>query len=133
MRHFFKGAGGNAQGQALSVCRAASSPAKGYEMRKIRCHSCRKELPKGALKYVIEIRSFADFDGYLEEYDGDVEEGLNELLDAVENIDAKTLEEDVSRELIFILCKNCRERFTSDPFQNGMASFEGEEAKGTIH
>jgi len=105
----------------------------GYRMRKLRCHSCRKELPKGSLKYVIEIRSFADFDGYLEEYEGDVEEGLNELLDAVENLDAKTLEEDVSKELIFILCKNCRDRFISDPFQTGRTSFEGEDVKGTIH
>lgn len=102
-------------------------------MRKLRCHSCGKELPKGSLKYVIEIRSFADFDGYLEEYEGDIEEGLNELLDAVESLDAKTLEEDVSKELIFILCKICRDRFISDPFQTGRTAFEGEDVKGTIH
>lgn len=102
-------------------------------MQKLRCHNCSKELPNGSLKYIVEIRSFADFDGYLEEYEGDVEDGINGLLDAMENIDPKTLEEDVSKELIFILCKSCRDKFTSDPFQNGKAPFEGEEVKGTIH
>lgn len=102
-------------------------------MQKLRCHSCGKELPKGSLKYVVEIRCFADFDGYLEEYDGDVEEGINELLDAMENVDPKTIEEDVSKELIYILCKSCRDRFTSDPFQTGKVIFEGEDVKGTIH
>ena len=85
------------------------------------------------MKYVVEIRSFADFDGYLEEYDGDVEEGINELLDSMEASDAKTLEEDVSKELIYILCKSCCDKFTADPFQTGKAVFEGEDVKGTIH
>ncbi len=102
-------------------------------MNKLRCHSCGRDLPKGTLKYIVEIRIFADFDGCLEEYDGELDEGLNELLDAMENADMKTLEEDVSKELIYILCKNCRDKFTSDPFQTGRAIFEGEDAKGTVH
>ncbi len=102
-------------------------------MEKFRCHSCGKDLPKGSLKYIVEIRSFADFDGYLEEYDGDMEEGINELLDTMENMDPKTIEEDVSKELICILCKSCMDKFTSDPFQTGKAAFVGEDVKGTIH
>jgi hypothetical protein len=102
-------------------------------MKKLRCHSCGAELPKGSLKYIVEIRSFADFDGYLEEYEGDVEEGINEMLDAMEDMDADTLEGDVSRELIYILCKGCREKFTSDPFQTGSADVVGEDVKGTVH
>ncbi|MBI5587113.1 MAG: hypothetical protein HY889_01950 [Deltaproteobacteria bacterium] len=85
------------------------------------------------MKYIVEIRTFADFDGYLEEYEGDVEEGINELLDAMETVDPKTLEEDVSKELIYILCKGCMDKFTSDPFQTGKVIFEGEDVKGTIH
>jgi hypothetical protein len=100
---------------------------------KIMCHGCGKELPKGAMKYIVEIKSFADFDGYLEEYPGDVEEGINELLDVLEHADPKTLEEDVFQEFIYILCKGCRDKFTSDPFKAGKMVFEREEAKGTIH
>jgi len=102
-------------------------------MQKLRCHCCGRELPKGQLKYILEIRSFADFDGYLEDYQGEVEEGINDLLDSMEHMDPKTLEEDVSREFIYILCKTCLDKFTSDPFQNGKTAFEGEDVKGTIH
>jgi len=103
------------------------------KMQKLRCHCCGRELPKGQLKYILEIRSFADFDGYLEDYQGEVEEGINDLLDAMENIDPKTLEEDVSKELIYILCKSCLDKFNSDPFQTGKVAFVGEDIKGTIH
>lgn len=102
-------------------------------MQKLRCHSCGRELPKGSLKYILEIRSFADFDGYLEDFEGDIEEGINDLLDVMEGMDPKTLEEDVSKEQIYILCKACRDRFTNDPFQTGRHIFEGEDVKGTIH
>jgi hypothetical protein len=97
------------------------------------CHSCGKELPRGGVKYIVEIKSFADYDGYLEEYPGDVEEGINELLDAMEHADPKSLEEDVYEEFIYILCKSCRDKFTRDPFKSGKIVFEREEAKGTIH
>jgi hypothetical protein len=51
----------------------------------------------------------------------------------MENMDSKTIEEDVSKELIYILCKSCMDKFTSDPFQTGKAAFVGEDVKGTIH
>ncbi|MBI5902960.1 MAG: hypothetical protein HZB84_05700 [Deltaproteobacteria bacterium] len=85
------------------------------------------------MKYILEIRSFADFDGYLEDYDGDIEEGINDLLDAMESTDPKAIEDDVSKEHIFILCKSCRDKFINDPFQSGKAEVDGDEVKGTIH
>ena len=97
------------------------------------CHCCSKELTEGDLKYVVELRSFADFDGYLEEYEGDMEEGINELLDAVECMDLETLEEDIYQAQLFILCKSCRDKFSNDPFQTWQPSMELEECKGTIH
>ncbi len=102
-------------------------------MKKLRCHNCGIDLPKGSLKYILEIRSFADFDGYLEEYDGDIEEGINDLLDAMESADPKAIEDDVSKEQIFILCKSCRDKFINDPFQSGKIDVDGDEVKGTIH
>jgi hypothetical protein len=98
-----------------------------------RCSCCGRELADGSLKYVVELRTFADFDGYLEEYKGDIEEGINELLDAVENMDLETLESDVYQVQIFILCKPCRDRFTSDPFHTGAPAEVHEEHKGTLH
>ena len=102
-------------------------------MSEIRCHCCGKELPDGGLKYIVEVKSFADFDGYLEDYPGEVEDGINELLDAMENMDPSSLEEDVYQELVYLLCKGCRDRFINDPFQTGEFVRAAEEVKGTIH
>ena len=98
-----------------------------------RCHSCSRELHAGSLKYVVEMRTFADFDGYLEEAGGDLEEGINELLDAVESMDMETLEDDVYNVRVFILCKACRDKFSNDPFQTGYPLMELDEPKSTIH
>jgi hypothetical protein len=98
-----------------------------------KCQSCARELHEGHLKYVVEVRSFADFDGYLEEYEGDIEEGINDLLDAVENMDEESLEDDVYQVQVFILCKGCRDKFSNDPFRNGHKMMEFEDLKATIH
>ncbi len=99
----------------------------------IRCDSCSRELPSGALKYVVELKSFADFDGYLEKCEGDIDEGIEYLLDAMEQIDVKDLEEDVSREIVYILCKECRDKLMNDPFQTGSLGAELDYVKGTLH
>lgn len=103
-------------------------------MKELKCNGCGKALKRGSLKYIVEIKSFADFDGYLEDYDGDIEEGINELIGAIEDMDQRTLEQDVAMEIIYILCKGCRDRFTKDPFHAvGSAPREEEEAKGMLH
>ncbi|MBI5235450.1 MAG: hypothetical protein HY886_04300 [Deltaproteobacteria bacterium] len=102
-------------------------------MKELKCNGCGKTLKKGALKYIVEIKSFADFDGYLEDYDGDIEEGINELIVAIENMDQRALEEDVAKEIIYILCKTCRDMFTKDPFCAVSGAPHEEEAKGTLH
>jgi hypothetical protein len=102
-------------------------------MKEIYCHCCGRNLPKGGLKFIVEVKSFADFDGFLEDYPGEVEDGINELLDAMENIDSSSMEEDVYQELIYILCKNCRDKFIRNPFEHNDITQESVEAKGTIH
>ena len=103
-------------------------------MKELKCNGCGKALKKGSLKYIVEIKSFADFDGYLEDYEGDIEEGINELIGAIEDMDQRVLEEDVVREIIYILCKSCRDMFTKDPFRAVSSTpQEEEEAKGTLH
>ncbi len=102
-------------------------------MHKLRCHSCSKELPAGSLKYVVEVRSYADFDGYIEECEGDIEEGIGFILDAMENADPEALEDDVIKEQVFILCKPCRDKLVNDPFHTGRPSPMDDEVKGTVH
>jgi hypothetical protein len=38
------------------------------------CVKCGKSLPQGSLKYVVDIRVYADFDGVLNLPEGDIEE-----------------------------------------------------------
>ena len=102
-------------------------------MNKIRCQCCSKELQPGSVKYVIEIKSFADFDGYLEEYQGDIEDGILDILEDMSDTDTKTIEEDVYQEMVFILCKDCKARFVKDPFCMDKETFENEHVKGTVH
>lgn len=102
-------------------------------MQKLRCHCCGKELPAGTLKYVLEVKSFADFDGYLEDYEGDIEEGINYLLETIDGLDEKSLEAEVSREMAYILCKSCCDRFMNDPFQTGKTPLKMDDVKGTVH
>lgn len=102
-------------------------------MNNIRCYCCERELPEGSLKYIVEIKSFADFDGFLEEYQGDVEEGMMELLEEMEEIDQKTLEDDVYQELIFVMCKECRDKFYKNPFKTTQHFYLDKEIKGSIH
>jgi len=107
---------------------------KGYSgMHKLRCNGCGRDLAKGSLKYIVEIRTFADFDGYLEDYGDNVDDGINELLSAMEEMDAKALEEDVVKDFIYILCKRCRDRFADDPLKSGTAIFEDSDVKGRVH
>ncbi|MBI5048876.1 MAG: hypothetical protein HZB54_08010 [Deltaproteobacteria bacterium] len=102
-------------------------------MNNIRCHSCAKELPEGSLKYVVEVKSFADFGGFLEDYSGDVESGMVELLKDLEDIDQKTLEDDVYQEAVFILCKICRDKFYKNLLDTSIPAGMDREIKDTIH
>jgi hypothetical protein len=43
------------------------------------------------------------------------------------------MEDDVSKELVYILCKRCRDKLMNDPFQTGSATFETDYVKGTVH
>lgn len=102
-------------------------------MNKIKCHSCFKELPEGSLKYVIEVKSFADFDGFLEDYPGDVESGMVELLKELEDVDQKTLEDEIYQETVVILCKACRDKFYKNLFDTSAPIGLDSEIKDTIH
>jgi len=102
-------------------------------MGKIRCYCCEKELPEGSLKYIVEIKSFADFDGHIEECPDDLNQDMKELLEDMDDIEQSALEEDVYNEMLFVLCKECRDRFCRNPFNNSKGIQSDEEFKGIIH
>jgi hypothetical protein len=84
-----------------------------------RCCGCGKELPEGQLRYVVNIRAVADFDGVLPKISGDLEEEIASALAEAEQMDSCELEKDVHQEVTFFLCKRCKEEFMSDPLDTG--------------
>jgi len=103
-------------------------------MDDLKCYCCGLRLPNGNLRYVVEIKSFADFDGYLDDIsDDDIEEEIEELIEYMEGIDAGALEDDICQVLTVVLCKHCRERFMNDPLKSTGGSLGMEEHKETIH
>jgi hypothetical protein len=83
------------------------------------CVKCGKNLPEGSLKYVVDIRVYADFDGVLNLPGGDIEEEVSRLMAEIESMDPGELEKDVYQEMAFLLCKRCRDRFVEDPLSRG--------------
>ncbi len=95
---------------------------------------CGKDLPEGSLKYVVDIRVYADFDGVLHFPEGDIEEEVHQLMEEIEQMDAHELEKEVYQELGFLLCKGCRDRFMEDPLSRGEGPYPaGEGPSQFVH
>jgi len=101
-------------------------------MEKLRCQNCGIDMDPDALKYVVEIRSFADLEGSIGDAAEELEDGINTFLDTMENMEL-TRAEDISTDLILILCKKCRDNFMSDPLQSGVHTPIGEDFKPILH
>ncbi len=97
------------------------------------CQCCEKELHHDDPRYIIEIKSFADFDGHFEGNTGNIDCEIVNLLKQIEDIDIQALENDVYKKISFMLCKECRDKFVRNPFQAYNNYQYTEEAKGTIH
>jgi len=98
------------------------------------CVRCGKDLPEGSLKYVVDIRVYADFDGVLRFPEGDIEAEVSRLMAEIERMDPQELERDVYQEMAFLLCKSCRDRFVEDPLSRGEGPYPaGEGPPHFIH
>lgn len=103
-------------------------------MHRQHCLKCGKSLPEGSLKYVVDIRVYADFDGVLSLPEGDIEEEVNRLMGEIEGMDPSELEKDVYQEIAFLLCKGCRDRFMEDPLSRGEGTYPaGEGSSQFLH
>ena len=80
------------------------------------CDKCGRMLLPGELKFDLEIRLWADFDGNLP---GGIEkeppENLRKLLQDMVYMDKKVLENDVYMSMEFVLCKICKDHFAANP------------------
>jgi len=78
------------------------------------CMRCGKELHPGTLGYVVEIKTYADFDGVLIEPEGDIVGELEAMLKKVEEMGPDEAEKDIFEEFSLLLCRSCRDRFVDE-------------------
>src|SRR3989338_2391926 len=79
-------------------------------MEKInKCLKCWKKFGEGELKYKINMVVASDFDGVLGESEEEME--IDELIEEIENKEPEELEDEVYKEVNFLLCKPCRDIF----------------------
>jgi hypothetical protein len=102
-------------------------------MDHFRCQRCEKEFHHESPRYIVEIKSFEDFDGLLEDTTGKIDGEIIDLLKQIEDIDLQALEDDAYQEIRFILCKDCKDQFVRNPFHPYKDYLYIEETKGTIH
>lgn len=103
-------------------------------MNIITCNHCGEELSEGSLRYVVDIAIFADYDGSIdEEPEGNIEDKIKQILESMEGMDPKRLEDDIYQEISFILCKPCRDRLKKSLIPYANLYDEGERRKGIIH
>lgn len=67
------------------------------------CSKCGRDLLPGKLKYVVHIRVYADFDGFLSIDDEEVEGGMARILEEIESRDPEEMEREVYQEIGFFL------------------------------
>jgi hypothetical protein len=67
------------------------------------CFRCGRDLPPGKLKYVVHIRVYADFDGFLSIDDEETEAGMAQVLEEIESRDPEEMEREVYQEVGFFL------------------------------
>lgn len=79
------------------------------------CIRCGKDLPPGSLKYIVDLQVYADFDGYLPEEEGNIGFRMKRLVEDMEAKDEVDLQGDVYLRQVYLICRDCRDRFLSNP------------------
>ena len=98
------------------------------------CSRCGKDLPLGSIKYILSIRLYADFDGVVEEGAGKEMDDIEYLLRCLEDSHQDETENDVHGEMAFLLCKDCRDRFSRDPLNKRVGDGSDKERyHGILH
>ncbi len=91
--------------------------------RQRHCERCGRALEDGALRYRVEIRLTADFDGLLGTPGEGEGKSLEEQLAACEGMSEEELMAGVHRALLFLVCPACRKAIEREPL--GAGSLKG--------
>ena len=87
-----------------------------------RCCKCGKELLQGSIKYILSIRLFADVDDTVSTCESTQKvDDIDYLINCLENLGQEEMEKDVHQEMVFLLCKDCRNNFCKNPLNKQKA------------
>lgn len=78
------------------------------------CDKCGRPLRPGELTYQVTIDLVSMFDGYIESGEGDVEEELEQLIQAVSRQDPDEVAKDVAQTIHMVMCRNCRNQLVKE-------------------
>jgi hypothetical protein len=92
--------------------------AGGIEMMKL-CDKCGRPLRRGELTYKVTIDLVSMFDGYIEAAEGDVDDELERLIDAVSRQDPDEVAKDVAQTIQLVMCRSCRNQLVKEYDQQG--------------
>ena len=81
-----------------------------------RCAKCSCKLSEGDLKYRITIDIVEDHGGLLSDLQEEIAEQVDDLLCQMEEIEPEELGRETCEENIFVLCKECADCFSKNPF-----------------
>ena len=83
-----------------------------------RCAKCSCTLSEGDLKYRITIDIVEDHSGLLPDLQEEIAEQVDDLLYQMEEQELEGLGRDPCEENSFVLCKECADYFSKNPFGN---------------
>ena len=81
-----------------------------------RCAKCSCKLSDGDLKYRITIDIVEDHGGLLSDLQEEIAEQVYDLLCQMEEIEPEELGRETCEENTFVLCKECADCFSKNPF-----------------
>ncbi|MBI5118952.1 hypothetical protein HZA56_20990 [Candidatus Poribacteria bacterium] len=90
-------------------------------MKYYECDICGQRIEPKELRYVVKTTIFAAYDTLeieLTDLARDYTEEIRSLIEKMEHMDPKELQEDVFKEFSFDLCRSCQQKFLRNPLGN---------------
>jgi hypothetical protein len=85
------------------------------------CDMCGIRIETTELRYVLKMNIFAAYDTIkieASDLERNYEEEIQKLIEKMEGMNPKELEEDVFKQYTFDLCRNCQQKFLKNPLGN---------------
>jgi hypothetical protein len=82
------------------------------------CSCCGRLFEPGTPFWHLSIKLWADTNTdftHLMKSDAEIDSQMASVLERIELLDTESLENEVYQEMAFVLCRDCRDRFTANP------------------